>query len=173
MRNTALRGTTPFTNERYAMLIPRDPPYGADTDRLRHAIGAVASFTTSGGDLELGLARHWFSSLGPSRDDLDRGADLIGDAENAQRDRRRGHSEIAERPAGVRRRGRGEIAAVAFRRHIERDLLGLAPDRHVARQRERERSARREGHRQPAGLRRHELRCRELADPQRVALDEV
>src|SRR3989442_4796849 len=112
-------------------------------------------------------------SLRPGRDDLDGGMDLVGDAHHAERHRRRGHPEITELPARFRRRGRGESAAVALRGHVERDLMGLALDRHVASEGEREGPARRERNSEPTRLRGNELCSWELTDLQRVPLDEV
>src|SRR5439155_14261471 len=113
------------------------------------------------------------SSLWPRRDDLDRGADLVGDAQHAERHRRRGHPEITELPARVRGRGRGEIAAIALRGHVERHLVGLAFDRHVPGEGERERPARGERQGEPARLRRNEFGCWELTDLERVPFDEA
>src|SRR4029077_1832682 len=94
----------------------------------------------------------WCLSLRARRDDVDGGPDLVGHTEHSEGHRWRGHPEITELPAWVRRRGRGEIPPIALRRHVERDLFGLALDRHVPGERERERSADREREREASRL---------------------
>src|SRR5438132_5224603 len=112
-------------------------------------------------------------ALRSRRDQVDSHPDLVRHAHDAERHRWGGHTEVAELPAGTRRRGGGEIAAIALGDDVKGDLLGLSADGHVADEREGKATARREGQRQPADLCRDELRLWELPDLQGVLLDEV
>src|SRR5207245_2966426 len=106
-------------------------------------------------------------------DQIDGHANLVRHAHDAEQHRCRGHYEVAELPTGIRRGGCGEIAAVALGHDVERDLLGLAADGHLAGQCEREAAVRRERQGEPAHLCGHELGLGKLADLQGVLLDEA
>src|SRR2546425_7118584 len=122
--------------------------------------------------VQLDTAAVWLA-LWSCCDEVDGHADLVSHAHDSERHRRRGHAEVAELPARIRGDGRGQIAAVALGDDVERDLLGVSADGHVAGKRERERASRRQGQREPAGFRWYELRFGELPHLQGVLLDEA
>src|SRR3989442_5428271 len=122
--------------------------------------------------VQLDTAAVWLA-LWSCCDEVDGYADLVRHANDSERHRRRGHAEVAELRAGIRGDGRGQIAAVALGDDVERDLLGVSADGHVAGKRERERASRRQGQREPADFSWDELRLGELPHLQGVLLDEA